>query len=101
MEWTNDLTLEFLTLLENEPGIWNPRIPDHKNRNKATDAWTNIYTQFGVECSVDELKRKKESLMAMFRRLLNKVKSSLKSYAGSDDIFKPSWFAYETMANCL
>nr|CAI5828349.1 unnamed protein product [Callosobruchus analis] len=39
--------------------------------------------------------------MAMFRRLLNKVKSSLKSYAGSDDIFKPSWFAYETMANCL
>nr|CAI5832320.1 unnamed protein product [Callosobruchus analis] len=39
--------------------------------------------------------------MAMFRQLLNKVKSSLKSGAGRNDIFKPSWFAYETMANFL
>nr|CAI5828161.1 unnamed protein product [Callosobruchus analis] len=39
--------------------------------------------------------------MAMFRQLLNKIKSSLKSRAGRDDIFKSSWFAYETMANFL
>nr|CAI5849475.1 unnamed protein product [Callosobruchus analis] len=39
--------------------------------------------------------------MAMFHQLLNKVKYSLKSGAGRDDIFKPSWFAYETMANFL
>nr|CAI5869841.1 unnamed protein product [Callosobruchus analis] len=54
----NDLTLEFLSLFENEPVIWNPRIPDHKNRNKVADAWTNIQKQFSVECSVAELKKK-------------------------------------------
>nr|CAI5835409.1 unnamed protein product [Callosobruchus analis] len=85
-EWTNDLTLEFLSLFANEPVIWNPRIPDHKSKNKVADAWTNIQKQFSVECSVPELKKKKESLMAMFRQLLNKAKSSLKSGAGRDDI---------------
>nr|CAI5825376.1 unnamed protein product [Callosobruchus analis] len=37
----------------------------------------------------------------MFRQLLNKVKFSLKSGDGRDDIFKSSWFAYETMENFL
>nr|CAI5834431.1 unnamed protein product [Callosobruchus analis] len=37
----------------------------------------------------------------MFRQLSIKVKSSMKSGAGRDDIVKPSWFAYETMANLL
>nr|CAI5843079.1 unnamed protein product [Callosobruchus analis] len=55
----NDLTLEFFSLFENEPVIWNPRIPDHKNRNKVADSWTNIQRQSSVECSVAELKKQK------------------------------------------
>nr|CAI5831552.1 unnamed protein product [Callosobruchus analis] len=80
---------ELLSLFENEP------------MNKVADGWTNIQKQFSVECLVAELKKKKESLMAMFRQLLNKVKSSLKSGAGMDDIFKSSCCVYETMANFL
>nr|CAI5823126.1 unnamed protein product [Callosobruchus analis] len=99
IEWMNEL--DFLSLFENGPVIWNPRIPDHKNSNKVADAWTNIQKQFSVECSVAELKKTKKSLMAMFRQLLNKVKSSLKSGAVRADIFKPSWFAYEIRANFL
>nr|CAI5834432.1 unnamed protein product [Callosobruchus analis] len=37
MKWTNNLALELLSLFENEPVIWNPGIPDHKNRNKVAD----------------------------------------------------------------
>nr|CAI5864297.1 unnamed protein product [Callosobruchus analis] len=58
MEWTNDLTLEVFSLFENEPVIWNPRIPDHKNRNKVVDAWINIQKQFSVERSVAESKKR-------------------------------------------
>nr|CAI5855752.1 unnamed protein product [Callosobruchus analis] len=103
MERTNDLTLELLSLLENEPMVWSPTILDHKNRNKVADAdaWTNIQRQFSVECSVAELKKKKESPIAMFRQLLNNYKPSLNSGAGRDDIFRSSWFTYETMANFL
>nr|CAI5826788.1 unnamed protein product [Callosobruchus analis] len=81
--------------------VWSPKISDRKNKNKVTDAWTNIQKQFSVEYSTAELKKKKEPLMVILRQLLNKVKSSLKSGAGRDDIFKHSWFACETMANFL
>ena len=101
MEWSNELTLEFLQLFENEAVIWNPQIPDHKNRNKVADAWNNIKANFSVDCSVVELKKKKDSLMAMFRQLFNKVKASLKSGAGRDEVYKPTWFAYDTMVNFL
>nr|CAI5861893.1 unnamed protein product [Callosobruchus analis] len=37
----------------------------------------------------------------MFRRLLNKVKPSLKSSAGREGVATPLWFAYETMKNFL
>lgn len=101
MEWSNELTLEFLQLFENEAVIWNPQIPDHKNRNKVADAWNNIKANFSVDCPVVELKKKKDSLMAMFRQLFNKVKASLKSGAGRDEVYKPTWFAYDTMVNFL
>nr|CAH7767777.1 unnamed protein product [Callosobruchus chinensis] len=39
--------------------------------------------------------------MASFRACLNKVKQSLKSGAGTDEIYKPPWFAYEKMATFL
>ncbi|XP_046686246.1 uncharacterized protein LOC124371920 [Homalodisca vitripennis] len=39
--------------------------------------------------------------MASFRTCLKKVKESCKSGAGSDDIYKPNWFAYEIMERFL
>nr|CAI5869695.1 unnamed protein product [Callosobruchus analis] len=86
MEWTNDLTLELLSLFENEPMVIETEIRWQK--------------QLSVECLVAQLKKKK-FLMAVFSQLLNKVKSSLKLGAGRDDTFNFSWFAYETMANFL
>lgn len=58
MEWTNELTLEFLELYENEPVIWNPKMKEHKNRNKVSDAWNNIKLLFSVDCPVADLKKK-------------------------------------------
>ncbi|CAH1984098.1 unnamed protein product [Acanthoscelides obtectus] len=48
-----------------------------------------------------KLKKKKDSLMASFRACNNKVKESTKSGAGTEDIYKPNWFAYERMASFL
>nr|XP_022907617.1 uncharacterized protein LOC111419095 [Onthophagus taurus] len=101
MEWSNELTLEFLKFYEIENIIWNPKNPNHKNRNKVADAWNNIKASLRVDCSVAELKKKKESLMATFRPLLKKVRSSYKSGAGTGELYKPNWFAYEAMANFL
>ncbi|CAH1985248.1 unnamed protein product [Acanthoscelides obtectus] len=39
--------------------------------------------------------------MSLFQTCLNKVKDSSKSGAGTSDIYKPTWFAFETMARFL
>lgn len=51
--------------------------------------------------TVTELKKKKDSLMASFRTCLAKVKSSHRSGAGADELYKPIWFAYQKMASYL
>nr|CAH7752474.1 unnamed protein product [Callosobruchus chinensis] len=73
----------------------------HKNRNDIYDAWKRIEVKMGHKYTVTELKKKKDSLMASFRACLNKAKQSLKSGAGTDEIYKPPWFAYEKMATFL
>lgn len=101
MEWSNEDTLEFLRLYEQEPAIWNPKHSLHKNRKAVDDAWRRIEKKISFNCTVITLKRKKESLMASFRLLLNKVKSSMKVASDINDVYKPNWFAYGTMANFL
>nr|CAH7752966.1 unnamed protein product [Callosobruchus chinensis] len=101
MEWSNETFFEFLERYENEPVIWNASLPTHKNRNDIYDAWKRIEVKMGNKYTVTELKKKKDSLMASFRACLNKVKQSLKSGAGTDEIYKPPWFAYEKMATFL
>lgn len=101
MEWSNKMTIEFLTLYEHQPIIWNFSHPFHKNRKKVNEAWKRIQEEFSIHCSVSELKRKKESLMARFRQCLAKIKESSKNGADPDKVYKPIWFAYEKMASFL
>ena len=79
MDWSQEIVFEFLVLYENEPVIWQPNHPKHKNRNLINDAWLHIKNKISIECTVAELKRKKESLMSIFRPLLKKVKASSKT----------------------
>ena len=54
MEWSNDLVIEFLELYEKEPIIWNPRDPNHKNRNCINDAWKRIGDNISVACTTND-----------------------------------------------
>lgn len=71
-DWTNELTFKFLELYQNEPVIWNPKLNHHKDKKKINDAWSRISRE--LECSITELKKKKDSLMATFRGHLRKKK---------------------------
>ncbi|CAH1183961.1 unnamed protein product [Phaedon cochleariae] len=101
MEWSNEVVLEFLSLYEEESSIWNPRDPNHKNRNLIHDAWKRIEEKMSIKCSIAELKKKKETLMGTLRKLLQKVKASSKTGSGTDEVFKPEWFAFDFMHRFL
>jgi len=101
MEWSNELILELLDLYEQEPCIWNPKHPHYKIRNSLHDSWEYISKNLSSTYSISELKKKKDSLMATFRKLANNVKASKKTGSGSEDIYKPDWLAYKAMAKFL
>ena len=101
MEWSNEHVMLFLDFYEQEPVIWNASDENHKNRNLVYDAWKRMERNLGNTYSVNELKKKKESLMASFRVCHNKVKKSLRSGMGTAEVYKPTWFAYEKMASFL
>lgn len=95
--WSNETIMEFLNLYEKYPVIWDPQNVNHKNRNLVFDAWAAIANEMSVTCTIETLKKKKESLMATYRGLKKKVADSEKSGSGADDIYKPSWFAFTIM----
>ncbi|XP_071056526.1 uncharacterized protein [Onthophagus taurus] len=101
MPWTNEIISECLTLYEKETIIWNPKHEEHKDRNLIHDAWIRIQQQLSINCSLTELKKKKDTLMGTFRKCHAKVKGSMKTGSGAEDVFKPEWFAYEQMARFL
>lgn len=101
MDWSNEKVLEFIELYQAEDSLWNSKNKFHKHRNVTADAWERIKSSITLECSVADLKKKKESLMTTYRHHLNKKKKSVKSGAGHDEIYQTTWFAYAAMDSFL
>ncbi|XP_045500098.1 uncharacterized protein LOC123697599 [Colias croceus] len=98
-DWSAPVILKFLEAYKNKPCLWNSKDADHKNRQKVSNAWTDLSTIMNK--SVKELKSKKEILMATFCRYLKKKNDSIRSGAGSNDVYTPDWFAYDLMESFL
>lgn len=99
-DWSNATTIKFLEFLEAESAIWDAKDKNHKLKHKVHDAWKRISLNMN-NIPIEELKAKKKSLMATFRPLLKKKKASIRSGAGTDDVFQPIWFAYDIMERFL
>ncbi|KAJ8916049.1 hypothetical protein NQ315_010917 [Exocentrus adspersus] len=97
MDWPKEVIIEFLHLYKKEPVLWNPKEQNYKNRTTQHEAWKRIETNLSMQCSIVDLKRKKEALMATYRRLCRKVKH----FRTRGEYYKPEWFAYKFMANFL
>lgn len=50
---------------------------------------------------VHELKKKKDNLLATFRTNLKKKYASIRSGAGTEDVYQPIWIFYDVMAGFL
>lgn len=79
--------------------IWNTKHKLHRNRDRVTDAWTDIQNNMGIPCTIPQLKKKKESLMSAYRAYKTKIKNSTAVIGGA--VYKPSWFAFATMDSFL
>lgn len=97
--WNNGLELKFIEVLQSEPIIWDQKHRNYKDKSLNHDAWNRLSEV--MEISVPDLKKKKESLFASYRKYRKMVKDSYKSGCGEDEIYKPTWFAFEAMDSFL
>nr|XP_026483151.1 uncharacterized protein LOC113391404 [Vanessa tameamea] len=100
MDWTNETVMRFLELYQTHPCIWDPKNRSHKNKTRLSDAWTDIKNKLAEPCTVQELKKKKESLMAAYRGYRTKIKKS-ETPGGKSEVYRPTWFAYSLMDSFL
>lgn len=101
MDFSTQEIFEFLDLYESEPILWDPKHALRRNRNEVKQSWERIQHSFSIDCTIDLLKKKRDSLMATFRPLIAKVKRSMKVGADGAEVYTPSWFAYEKMSGFL
>lgn len=100
--WNNETVLRFLELYRTNSCIWDPENIYNKNRKYVEHAWNNIKENMGFPCTVKDLKKKKESLMASYRFYKIKVKKSeTLSADGTCDVYRPTWFAFTLMDSFL
>ncbi|KAB7498614.1 hypothetical protein Anas_02881 [Armadillidium nasatum] len=64
---------KFLDIYQSEPQILDPDHPLHKNKYEVYDGWIRIKEKMKIEVSIQDLKKKLESLMAASRTHMRKV----------------------------
>lgn len=97
--WNNELELKFIEYFQSEPILWDAKHRHYKDKSLNHDAWNRLAELMEIE--VPELKKKKDSLFASYRKYRKMVNDSSKSGAGENEVYKPIWFAYDAIDSFL
>ncbi|KOX69001.1 hypothetical protein WN51_06752 [Melipona quadrifasciata] len=95
MEFSKKDTLEFIELYCKKSLLWDLKNPNHYNKMRKEDAWQEIAQE--MKRSVHQCKKKMEYLLAALRREKMKMKKSIHAGKETQEVYKSSWFAFESM----
>ncbi|XP_077155581.1 uncharacterized protein LOC143818016 [Ranitomeya variabilis] len=93
---------EFIEMYRSLPCLWKIKSSDYSDRYKKKDAYGKlmaVYKQHHPTETVDEIivRKKIHALRTVYKKELNKVEKSVKSGAGTDDIYVPKLWYYDLM----
>ena len=98
LKWSGDEIIRFLDIYRKYEGLWDTNNENYMKRNAREHSFKSLINELieaGVEIPGEETLRKKiKNLKDAYRNEVNKVKKSMKSGAGTDDVYKPKlvWF---------
>jgi len=94
-EWTEEIILDLIVEVKEYRCLWDPRSKEKKIKNKKIDAFQDIATKLGT--TADNVSKKLSNLLQSYRGCRRKVKSSMVTGSGRNDVYKPSWFAFDSL----
>nr|CAD7201227.1 unnamed protein product [Timema douglasi] len=86
MEWSRTQTFKLIQAFKGHDILWDSTRDDYRDRAKKLCAWAAVASQVGA--SVDECRKRMESMLASFRRERAKVVKSARSPVGG---YRPKW----------
>lgn len=91
---------DFIAEYKQLPELWDVRSKEYTKRDKKNAAYERlltIYKGLKSDATVDEVKKKINTLRSNFRKELKKINDSKRSGAGTDDIYAPSSWVFEEL----
>ncbi|KAK7105284.1 hypothetical protein V1264_016688 [Littorina saxatilis] len=83
-----------IELYHGHEALWNAKSKSYRNRDIKDASYrsiqTNFMEKFGVQLTVDTIRKKITNIRTSFVRELTKVNTSRTSGAGADDVYVPS-----------
>lgn len=96
-----DVLEEFLHIYQNESCLWNIKNKDYHNRDKRSAAYCKLIEKLKeIEPNADRdlVTKKINSFRTAFKKEYHKVAESLKSGAGTDEIYTPKLWYYNQLS---
>ncbi|CAI6377104.1 unnamed protein product [Macrosiphum euphorbiae] len=91
---------DFIAQYKQLPELWDVRSKEYTRRDKKNAAYEQLLTIYkGLKCdaSIDDVKKKINTLRSNFRKELKKINDSKRSGAGADNVYEPSSWVFEEL----
>jgi len=92
---------DFISEYRQLPELWDVRSKDYCNRDKKNAAYKKLLVFYKVlknNSTIDDVKKKINTLRSNFRKELKKINDSKRSGAGTDDVYQPSSWLFEELS---
>lgn len=99
--WTHEFFAEFIELYQSFPCLWQVKSKDYSNRDKKNQAYialVNKYKEVNPEATKELVTRKINSFRTVHRKESAKIKASMRSGAGTEEIYKPSLWYFDLLS---
>ncbi|XP_040202670.1 uncharacterized protein LOC120933498 [Rana temporaria] len=95
-----DFLSQFIEMYRQLPCLWQVKSKDYSNRDKKHEALSKLVELCKAVCpnpTIDYVRNKIANIRTVFKKELNKVRVSQTSGAGTDEIYEPRLWYYESL----
>jgi len=105
MAWSNDNLERFIELYRSYPCLWKVKSDEYKNRNLKNRSYDKLIEICkSAVCSNAKKNfviKKIQGIRGSFRKELKKIKKTLMSGCGEEDVLKPSLWYFDLTTTCV
>lgn len=99
-KWSEKETINFIEHYINEECLWNLKSDDYKNKHKREAAYCRLKDfakEYYPSLTIQDVKNKIKNIRSTYYQELKKVKDSMGTGSGADDVYKPNVKWYDTL----